>query len=56
MADGVSGIFHRQAVRGEGRIEDIVDVFHERSSAEEKRPTLNAQRPTLNADSGPDRH
>jgi hypothetical protein len=26
MADGVFGIFHRQAVRGEGRIEDIADV------------------------------
>jgi hypothetical protein len=25
MADGVCETFHRQAVRGEGRIEDIVD-------------------------------
>jgi hypothetical protein len=26
MADGISGVFHRQTARGEGRIEDIVDV------------------------------
>src|SRR3984893_938961 len=45
MAGGGSRIFHRQAVCGEGRIEDIVDVQPFMKEVQQRR---NVQRSTLN--------